>query len=49
MKNAFILKNSNASFEHYYQSMKKRRGLRHNNTINLSMSIDVSHAKSIHV
>ena len=49
MKNAFILKNSNASFESYYQAMKKRRGLRHNNTINLSQSFDVSHVKSIHV
>jgi hypothetical protein len=48
MKNAFILKNSNASFEHYFQAMKKRRGLR-NMSINLSASLDGGHAKSIHI
>ena len=38
MKNAFILKNTNASFENYYQIMKRRK---HNNgtkTMNLSTS-----------
>lgn len=26
MKNAFIIKNADVSFDHYYQMMKKRRG-----------------------
>jgi hypothetical protein len=49
MKNAFILKNSNPSFEHYYAAMKKRRVLKNGVSINLSVSIDAGHAKSIHV
>ena len=49
MKNAFILKNSNASFEHYYQTMKKRRVFKNGASINMSISIDNGTGKSIHI
>jgi hypothetical protein len=47
MKNAFILKNSNQSFEQYFQAMKRRRHLK-NHSINLSMSLDGT-SKSAHI
>jgi hypothetical protein len=49
MKNAFILKNSNASFENYYQAMKKRRVFKNGASINMSISIDNGTGKSIHI
>mmetsp|Transcript_48099 Transcript_48099/g.35304 ORF Transcript_48099/g.35304 Transcript_48099/m.35304 type:complete len:94 (+) Transcript_48099:1218-1499(+) len=39
MKNTFILKNTNPSFETYFNTMKKRKVLKNQN-INLSTSLD---------
>jgi len=47
MKNAFILKNSNASFEQYFQAMKRRKVIKNGVSINLSISVD--NGKSIHI
>eukprot|EP00347_Sterkiella_histriomuscorum_P002778 403366836 len=49
MKNAFILKNSNQSFEQYFQAMKRRRYLKNGLSINLSMSLEGGHSKSAHI
>ena len=42
MKNSFILKNTNPSFEAYYNGMKKRKQQRNNmgGNINLSTTLD---------
>lgn len=34
MKNAFIIKNADSSFDHYFHLMKKRKGHGHYTTIN---------------
>ena len=48
MKNAFILKNSNQSFESYYQAMKKRRHNKMGVSLNLSVSLE-NGQKSQHI
>jgi len=40
MKNTFILKNTNPSFESYFNAMKKRKHQKNN--INLSTSLDAT-------
>lgn len=49
MKNAFILKNTNASFESYFQAMKKRRVLKNGMSINMSISIENAGGRSAHI